>query len=107
MLLATALLTLSLVGSPAPNCNAPAQTGIFRITAMTKDSSSAKIGMVLLENVSNCLEVSILIQDSGPTFIDNVKLDGDVLTGDLRMTGGTGKVVFKLSRTDITGSIVE
>src|SRR3954470_9916676 len=65
MLFATALLSLKLVGSPERNCNAPAQTGIFRITALTKDSSSAKIGMILLENVANCLEASILIQDNG------------------------------------------
>lgn len=107
MLLANALLALSLVGSPERNCVAPSQTGIFRITAMAKDSSSANVGLVLLENVANCLEASIMIQGGGPTFIDKVKLDGDQLTGELHMTAGTAKVAFTLGASEIKGSIVD
>jgi hypothetical protein len=107
MLLTTMMLALSLSAAPERNCVAPVQTGTFRITAVTKDSTSAKVGMVLLENVADCLEASVLVQDGGPTFIDNVKLNGDLLTGELKLLRGTAKVTFKLSATDISGSIVE
>jgi hypothetical protein len=105
MLLATALLSLSLVAGPERTCTAPAQTGIFRITAVTKDSSSAKIGMILIENVANCLEASLMLQDAGPTFINNARLSGETLTGDLTLLHGVGKVELKLSATEISGSI--
>jgi hypothetical protein len=107
MLLATMMLALSVSAASERNCVAPAQTGTFRITAVAKDSTSAKVGMVLLENVANCLEASLLVQDSGPTFIDNVTLNGDVLTGELKLLRGTAKVMLKLSSTDIKGSITE
>jgi hypothetical protein len=107
MLLTTALLSFALAAGPERTCTAPAQTGIFRITAVAKDSSSAKIGMILLENVADCLEASIMIQDGGPTFITNAKLNGETLTGDLALLHGTAKVELKLSSTDITGSIAD
>jgi hypothetical protein len=107
MLLTTMMLALSLSAVPERNCVAPVQTGTFRITAVAKDSTSSKVGMVLLENVADCLEASILVQDSGPTFIDNVKLNGDVLTGELKLMRGTAKVTLTLSSADIKGSITE
>ncbi len=107
MLFATALLSLALAAGPERNCPAPSQTGTFRITAVSRDSSAATVGLVLLENVNDCLEASLLIQDGGPTFIDKVKLDGDLLTGELRLTRGTAKVSLRLTPKDINGSIVD
>ena len=107
MLLATAVLALSLLGTPEKSCTAPTQTGIFRITTLTKDSTSARIGMVLLESVNECLEASILIDENGPAIIDNLALSGDVLTGRLRLPSGSAKVTLRLTPTSIAGSIVE
>jgi hypothetical protein len=107
MLLATSLLALSLIGGPKTSCAAPTQTGIFRITALNKDSTNAKIGMILLENVDNCLEASIITEDAGPALIDNLKLTDDVLTGQVRLPTGTASVTIRFAATTIAGSIVE
>jgi len=108
MLAVTSLLALSLLGAPKQSvCTTPTQTGIFRITAVTKDSTTAKIGMLLLENVENCLEVSILTEDAGPAVIDNLELKGDVLTGRVRLASGNAKVELKFASNSITGTIGE
>lgn len=107
MLLTTTVLALSLLGTPQKTCTAPTQTGIFRITALTKDSISAKIGMVLLESVDNCLEASILTDDAGPAVIDQLQVNGNELTGRVRLPSGMAKVTFRVSGSTIAGSIVE
>src|SRR4051812_11392886 len=106
MLFATSLLALSLVAGPTQPCAAPTQTGIFRITAVPKDSSNAKLGMILLESVDNCLEASIITEDAGPAIMDQLSLTGDVLKGRVRVAGGTANVELHLSATEISGSIV-
>ena len=105
MLLATSLLALSLVGGPTKPCAAPTQTGIFRITAINKDSTNAKTGMILLESVDNCLEASIITDDAGPALIDQLTLADNVLTGEVRMPNGVGHVKIKLSPTALDGVI--
>ncbi len=107
MLMATSLLALSLIGAPTKPCAAPTQTGIFRITALTKDSTSAKVGMILLESVDDCLEASIITDDGGPALIDELSIDNDVLTGLVRVAKGTAKVTIRLAPTEITGTIVQ
>ena len=108
MLAVTSLLALSLLGAPTQNvCTTPTQTGIFRITAVTKDSTTAKIGMLLLENVENCLEVSILTEDAGPAVIDNLEIKGDVLTGRVRLASGNAKVTIRFASNTISGTIGE
>lgn len=107
MLLTSSLLALSLIGGPAKSCATPSQTGIYRITALNKDSTNAKIGMILLENVDNCLEASIITEDAGPALIDNLSLKGDVLTGQVRLPTGTAKVTIRFENKTIAGSIVE
>ncbi len=107
MLLTTSLFALSLFGTPPSGCTVPTQTGIFRITALTKDSTTAKIGMVLLENVENCLEVSIVTDDAGPAVIDNLELNGDVLTGNVRLESGPAKVTLRFAPNVISGTIGE
>jgi hypothetical protein len=105
MLLATSLLALSLVGGPAKPCTAPTLTGIFRITAINKDSTNAKTGMILLESVDNCLEASIITDDASPALIDQLSLSNDVLTGEVRMPSGVGHVKIKLTPTALDGVI--
>jgi hypothetical protein len=107
MLFTASLLALSLTGtvSPAP-CITPTQTGVFRITATTKDSSDASVGLLILESVDNCLEATIVAGESGPAIIENVALSEDLLTGRVHMRSGIGDVKLHLSSRDITGSIV-
>lgn len=105
MLLAASLLALSFISTPAKSCIAPTQTGVFRITAMTKDSSNASVGLVLLENVNNCLEASIVAEDAGPAIIEKVALSDGVLTGRVHMRDGFADVSLKISSSDINGSI--
>jgi hypothetical protein len=107
MLLATTLLAFSLLGAPEKSCTAPSQTGIFRITAITRDSTDAKLGMLLLEHIDNCLEVSMLLENGGPAVIDNLSFAGDVLTGRIRLPTGNAKVTLRITATDVAGSIVE
>lgn len=112
MLLATTLLAIALgVGPTAPvpatPCAAPTQTGIFRITATNKDSTDAKIGMILLERVDNCLEASIITESGGPALIDDLKIDQDVITGRVRVANGVARVTLKVSEKAVSGSIVD
>jgi hypothetical protein len=106
MLLAASFLALSFAQAPAPPCVAPTQTGIFRITATTKDSSNASVGLLLLENVNNCLEASIVAEEAGPSIIEQVEMKNDVLTGRVHMRQGMGQVTLRLSAVEIEGSIV-
>ena len=91
---------------PTRSCAAPERTGTFRVTAMTRDSTNSKVGMILLENIEGCLEASILTDDNGPAIIDPVAVAGDMITGSIRMTGGLGRVSLRLTDTGIVGSIL-
>jgi hypothetical protein len=106
MLLAASLLAFSLTNSPAQACITPTQTGIYRIIATTKDSSNASVGLVLLENVGNCLEASIIADDGAPAMIENIALKDNVLTGRVHMRTGNAEVTLRLSQKELTGSIV-
>jgi hypothetical protein len=105
MLFATSLLALSLTNAPAQPCITPTQTGIFRITATTKDSSDASVGLVLLESVGNCLEASIIADEGGPAIIDRLALKDDVITGRVRLRSGVAEVSLRVSALNISGSI--
>jgi len=125
MFLITAAFAFSLMGGIAPqlrvvasrvdpprteptrSCAAPERTGTFRVTAMTRDSTNSKVGMILLENVEGCLEASMLTDENGPAIIDHIALDGDMITGSIRMTSGLGHVSLRLTDTGISGSIVQ
>lgn len=104
MLLAASFLALSFANAPAP-CITPTQTGIYRITATTKDSSDASVGLLLLENVGNCLEASIIADQGGPAIIDKLALKDNVITGRVHLRTGTADVSFQVSASDLTGSI--
>lgn len=124
MFLVPAAFTFALLGGFAPQlkvsqqnagephpiatrmCNAPTQTGTFRITATTSDSTNSKIGLILLENVDGCLEASMITDESGPAIIDHVAVADDVLTGSIRMATGTAKISFHILPNGIAGSIV-
>jgi hypothetical protein len=107
MLFTASLLALSLAGTSTPaSCIVPTQTGVFRITATTKDSSDASVGLLILESVDNCLEATIVAGESGPAIIEDVALSEDVLTGHVHMRTGIGDVKLRLSSQDITGSII-
>ncbi len=106
MLFAASLLALTLAAEPSKICAAPTQTGVFRITATTKDSSNASVGLVLLESVNNCLEASIIAEDGGPAIIEQVALKDNVLTGRVHMKTGTADVSLRFSSSEINGSIV-
>jgi hypothetical protein len=106
MLFAASLLALTFAAQPAPSCTTPTQTGVFRITATTQDSSNASIGLVLLESVNNCLEATIIADEGAPAIIEQVALTDNVLTGRVHMRSGTAKVSFQLSDSAISGSIV-
>lgn len=108
MLLTATYLALSLAAGPQPqSCTAPTQTGIFRIVALSKDSTSARLGMILLENVGDCLEASMLTDNAGPAVIDGLALSGDTLTGRVLLPTGSARVTLRLTATTIDGSIVD
>jgi hypothetical protein len=107
-MLLTALLTASLLATaPAPSCVAPTHTGTFRFTALTKDSTNAKIGMIVLENIEGCLEATMLTDDAGPAVIDHLAFADSVLTGNVRVAHGTAKVTFRFTTVGLSGSIVD
>lgn len=125
MLLINAALAFTLMGGAAPQlkiatarvepthneparaCASPARTGTFRVTAVTTDSTNAKVGMILLENVDGCLEASMITDDNGPAIIDHLAVADDMITGSVRMTNGFGRVSLRVSDASIAGSIIE
>lgn len=107
MLLTSSLLALTLFANPKPACVAPTETGIFRITTETKDRGSMKVGMLLLENIDDCLVVSMLTEEAGPAAVDRVQLNDGMLTGEVKLRSGTAKVALHVSTRDVKGSIVE
>ncbi len=110
MLLATLLAAAVAAASPVHQtspCPSPTQTGTFRFTALTKDSTNAKIGMIVLENIQGCLEATVLTDEGGPAIIDHIEVAGDMLTGNIRVSNGTAKVTLKFTAAGITGSIVD
>jgi hypothetical protein len=90
-----------------PSCMSPAKTGTFRVTAMTLDSTNAKVGIILLENVNGCLEATFVTDDAGPAIIDHLALTGDEITGSVRMMKGTGHVSMHVTEAGIAGSIMD
>jgi hypothetical protein len=102
----TALLAASLLTTtPAESCPTPTNTGTFRFTALTKDSTNAKIGMIVLENIEGCLEATLLTDEAGPAIIDHLAVSDGVLTGSLRVPSGTAKVTLRFTPTGMSGSI--
>lgn len=106
MLFAASLLALTLAVPPSQSCTTPTQTGVYRITATTKDSSNASVGLVLLENVNNCLEASIIADDGGPAIIEQASFKDNTLTGRVHMRYGVAEVSLRLSAEEINGSII-
>jgi hypothetical protein len=110
-MLFTALLAATLSLSPsspaAPSCISPTQTGTYRFTALSKDSTSSKIGMIVLENIEGCLEATLLTDDAGPAIIDHLALQENVLSGNIRVSGGNAKVTLTLSSNGMIGSIAD
>lgn len=92
---------------PTRSCAAPERTGTFRVTAMTRDSTNSKVGIILLENVEGCLEASMVTDENGPSIIDHLAITGDMISGSIRMTSGLGRVSLRVSDTGINGSIVQ
>jgi hypothetical protein len=126
MLLINALLAFTILGGAAPQlkvaatprvegavstptraCPSTAHTGTFRVTTMTHDSSTSRVGMILLENVDGCLEALMLTDQNGPAIIDHLSVSGDMITGSIRMTHGLGRVSLRVSETGIAGSILD
>jgi hypothetical protein len=104
-LLAASLFTAAPATS-TPSCPTPGNTGTYRFTALTKDSTNAKIGMLVLENIEGCLEVTLLTDDGGPAVIDHLAMTDGVLTGNVRVSNGTAKVTLRFTASGATGSIV-
>ncbi|HEY4132778.1 MAG TPA: hypothetical protein VGM50_19350 [Gemmatimonadaceae bacterium] len=88
-------------------CMSPAKTGTFRLTAMTLDSTNAKVGILLLENVDGCLEATFVMDDGGPAIIDHLALSGDEITGSVRMMKGTARVLLRVNDAGLAGSIMD
>jgi hypothetical protein len=108
MLVAASLLALSLFGEPKqPACTAPSQTGIFRILALTKDGTNTKLGMILLENVQDCLEATIITEDAGPAIIDSLSVKDNVVSGNVRTPRGTAKITLRIDDSHLAGTIVD
>ena len=51
--------------------------------------------------------VAILTDDAGPAVIDNLELNDDVLTGNVRLESGSAKVTLRFAANAISGTIGE
>ena len=120
MLIAATVFALSLLGGePAharaipvdsgatPSCIAPTRTGTFRLLALSKKGNEPNTAILMLENISGCLEATFVAGNAGPAVIEHLSVSGDTLTGSLRLSTGSAVVSFKFSDKEVAGSIVE
>ena len=112
-MLLSALAALAIAAAPVHTpatgyaCSAPAQTGTYRITAFARDSSVARIGIIVLENVEGCLEATLVTDDGHPAIIERVSIKDDVLTGLIRVRSGDAAVKLHFSGKSLDGTIGE
>jgi hypothetical protein len=93
--------------APAPSCIAPARTGTFRMMTTRVDGTYIRPALLVLENIDGCLEATFVTDGSGPAIIDRLKVQGDELTGSLRLPSGDAKVTITFGESTIAGSITE
>jgi hypothetical protein len=120
MTIATAFLALALGGGQpaharaipvdsvgAASCIAPTRTGTYRILAVSTKGSEPRAGILVLENIQGCLEVTLVTDASAPAVIDRLSATENTLKGSLRLSTGTAQVSFQFSDKEVAGSIVE
>ena len=100
---------IALASAPRPACTAPAQTGIFRITATKPDGSGVRPAMIVLENIDGCLEVTLVTDEATPAVIDHLSFSGDTLTGTVRTGAGDARISlsFDTGGAGVAGSITD
>ena len=120
MILTPMLFSLALLGGPNPKTVAPVasaapakaciaadRTGTFRVVTKKTGGTALGLGLIVLENIDGCLEASFVTDDAGPAIIDGVAINGNTLTGNLKLSSGTAKVSLQFVGTNIAGSIVQ
>ena len=88
-------------------CIAPERTGTFRMFASKPDGSQLVAAMLLLENISGCLEASFVTNERGPAIIDRLSVTGDTLKGSLNVTGNPAQITLTFTGNLVAGTIVE
>ena len=116
MLTMSALLALTMAAdAPAPRpvsdstqkaCITPDRTGSFRVTATHPDGKHGVIALVLLENVSGCLEASFITDDRGPSAINGLTVGTNTLKGRLNLSGEKADILLRFEDARVAGSIV-
>lgn len=89
------------------SCVAPARTGTFRMMTMLLDGTYVRPALLVLENIDGCLEATFVTDGSSPAIIDRLKIDGNDLTGALKLPNGEAKFSVHFGESTIDGSITE
>lgn len=89
------------------SCVAPVRTGTFRMMTTRIDGTYGRPALLVLENIEGCLEATFVTDGSVPAIIDRLKVDGDTLTGNLKLPNGEAKFSIHFNASTVAGSIVE
>src|SRR6185503_11593492 len=89
------------------SCVSPARTGTFRMMTTRLDGTYVRPALLVLENIEGCLEATFVTDGSSPAIIDHLKVDGNDLTGALKLPTGEAKFSVHFSESTIDGSITE
>jgi hypothetical protein len=115
MILAFALFGAQPKPAPMPHtapaavqvCTSAERTGTFRVITKRQGSTALGLGLVVLENIDGCLEVTFVTDDAGPAVIEQLSLSGDTLKGVIKLTSGSAKLSLQFIGANVAGSIVQ
>lgn len=93
--------------SARASCVAPSRTGTFRMMTTRLDGTFVRPALLVLENIDGCLEATFVTDDASPAIIDRLKVDGNDLSGALKLPSGEAKFAVHFGESTIDGSITE
>jgi hypothetical protein len=88
-----------------PSCAPASRTGIYRVS-LSRTRSDPLPGMLVFERAAGCLS-GLLITERAHAALDNIVLDGDVMTATVRTESGLAKVSLKFTTDGVTGSLAQ
>jgi hypothetical protein len=88
-------------------CVSAERTGTFRVVTKHQGSTALGLGLVVLENIDGCLEVTFITDEAGPAIIEEVSVTGDTLKGTLKLSSGSAKMMLQFAGANVAGSIVQ
>jgi hypothetical protein len=88
-----------------PTCTPASRTGIYRVS-LTRTRTDPMPGMLVFERAAGCLS-GLLITERAHAALDNIVLEGDVMTATVRTESGLAKMSLKFTTEGVTGALTQ